>query len=220
MGKKVTTEIDVLHRGHLGERYKSLCDKFTGYCLDLELKEARKGILSFVVGLRFSALLIYEIRRILRNTALRADWGVIIDGRHCSPECDIVIHENDSEFAWNGQDDFEGPVMDFHFVRKDTVRLVVSCKSRVSEINQSMKDDVRNLSEFTNRVWLFAQCCEANKLNGLRKAAMKAGYEKFVHLYALPPDGVGCDYDESVWLDFAQSLKQLVLCTAQHKHKK
>lgn len=209
MTKRITSQDSVVHRGLLGERYKSLCAKLVQYYLNVELSEARKTILRFVVGLRFSSLLTYEIRRILCGTGLNANWGTIIDKNHYSPECDIVIHEGDSFLAWNGDDDFHGRVMDFHFVEKESVRLVVSCKSRIDEISRDMKEDIKRLSQYTPHVWLVAQCCEVKKLERLRRNALKAGYEKFVHLFALRPDGVGCDYDENVWFDFVDSLRSL-----------
>jgi hypothetical protein len=209
MTKRVISQKSVIQRGLLGERYKSLCAKLVQYYLDAELNEARKTILRFVVGLRFSSLLTYEIRRILHGTRLNAHWGTIIDEDHYSPECDIVIHRGASEFSWNGDDDYRGRVMDFHFVQKERVALVVSCKSRIDEISADMKNDVKRLSRYTHHVWLVAQCCEAKKLDRLRRNALNAGYEKFVHLFTLTPHGVGCEYDENVWYGFVDSLRGL-----------
>jgi len=171
-------------------------------------------VLPFVVGLRFSSLLIYAMRKILKGTNLKVNWGVIIHNRdiRCSSECDIIVHENDSDRAWDGQDDFDGPVMDFHFVPKGRVKAVVSCKaSCINQINQGMKDDVVKLRDYVSRVWLFAECCKSGKVVGLRKKALASGYEKFIYLYLLRPNGVGCSYDEAVWFKFAESLKQLAL---------
>src|SRR5271166_5699831 len=67
---------------------------------DLEATEGKNkgGVLSFVRGLRLSALLIYAIRDLLgEGSDLTANWGHIIDedGQFCSRECDIIIHNRD-----------------------------------------------------------------------------------------------------------------------------
>jgi len=201
----------VIQKGFLKVDYNSLCGKLTEYRTDPKLWEARKTVLHFVTGLRFSSLLIYEMRKILKGTKLKANWGVIIHNKdiRCSSECDIIVHENDTD-AWDGQDDYDGPVMDFHFVPKDKVKAVVSCKaSCITQIDQEMKDDVVKLRDYVKRVWLFAECCKRGKVVELRKKSIASGYEKFFYLYLLKPKGVGCDYDEGVWFKFAESLKAL-----------
>jgi hypothetical protein len=202
----------VIQKGFLKVDYNSLCGKLTEYRIDPELREAKKTVLPFVTGLRFSSLLIYAMRKILKGTKLKANWGVIIHNKdiRCSSECDIIVHKDDSDLAWDGQDDFDGPVMDFHFVPKSKVKAVVSCKaSCVTQINQGMKDDVVKLRDYVSRVWLFAECCEPGKVVELRKKAIASGYEKLLYLYLLRPNGVGCYYDERVWFKFAESLKEL-----------
>lgn len=202
----------VIQKGFLKVDYNSLCGKLTEYRIDPELWEAKKTVLPFVTGLRFSSLLIYAMRKILKGTNLKANWGVIIHNRdiRCSSECDIIVHEDDSDRAWDGQDDFDGPVMDFHFVPKDKVKVVVSCKaSCVTQINQGMKDDVVKLRDYVSRVWLFAECCEREKVVELRKTALAAGYEKFLYLYLLRLKGVRYKSDERMWFKFAESLKAL-----------
>ena len=66
----------------------------------IRLLEAKKGknkgiIFPFARGLRFSALLIYQIRWYLEGTNLTANWGQLMDNDtdEYSNECDIVIHE-------------------------------------------------------------------------------------------------------------------------------
>lgn len=202
----------VIQKGFLKVDYNSLCGKLTEYRIDPELREAKKTVLPFVTGLRFSSLLIYAMRKILKGTNLKVNWGVIIHNRdiRCSSECDIIVHEDDSDRAWDGQDDFDGPVMDFHFVPKDKVKAVVSCKaSCVTQINQGMKDDVVKLRDYVSRVWLFAECCEPEKVVGLRKTALAAGYEKFLYLYLLRLKGVRCKSDQRVWFKFVESLRAL-----------
>jgi len=206
-----TKELGVLQKGNLQERYDSLYKKLDKYRIEQELEEARKSVLAFVTGLRFSALLIYEMRTILKNTNLAVNWGTIIDDRgdKCSAECDIIVHKNGSEFAWNGDIDVGGNVMDFHFVNKQNVKLVVSCKCfKVSQIGQNMKNDIVKLGDYVENVWLFVEYCKAKKLRGLCKDAKGAGYKKFHTLYLQKEDG-SFDYDENLWFEFAESLQEL-----------
>ncbi|MFH1718079.1 MAG: hypothetical protein ABIF19_12050 [Planctomycetota bacterium] len=211
MRKGPIKALGILQKGNLAERYGSLCKKLEKYRIERELFEARKTVLPFVTGLRFSALLIYEMRTILKNTHLAVNWGTIIDdgGHKCAAECDILVHKNGSEFAWNGEIDVGGSVMDFHFVNKQNVKLVVSCKAfKVSQIDQNMKDDVVKLGDYIENVWLFVEYCKAKQLRQLHKDAKNAGYKKFYPLYLEKEDGF-LDYDENIWCEFAQSLRQL-----------
>lgn len=211
MGKRQTKKLGVLQRGNLQERYNSLCKKLDLYRTEQELHEARKSVLAFVTGLRFSALLIYEMRDILKNTNLAVNWGTIIDesGDRCSAECDIIVHKNGSEFAWNGEIDVGGSVMDFHFVNKQNVKLIVSCKGfEVSQIDQNMKNDIIKLGDWVENVWLFVEYSKATQLRDLYKDAKDAGYKKFYYLYSKREDG-GLVYDESLWCEFARFLRGL-----------
>jgi len=212
MGKRRTKELGLLQRGNLQERYGSLCKKLDKYRIEQELHEARKSVLAFVTGLRFSALLIYEMRTILKNTNLAVNWGTIIDDRgdKCSAECDIIVHKNGSEFAWNGDIDVGGSVMDFHFVNKQNVNLVVSCKAfSVNQISKSMKDDVVNLADYVDNVWLFAECCQYGQVAKVRRDARNAGYKGFSYLYCLKKSGSPGKYDEIGWCQFAKALREL-----------
>ena len=211
MGKRRTKKLGVFQRGNLQERYKSLCTKLDLYRTEQELHEARKSVLAFVTGLRFSALLIYEMRNILQNTNLAVNWGTIIDesSDKCSSECDIIVHKNGSEFAWNGEIDVGGSVMDFHFVDKQNVKLIVSCKGfEVSQIDQNMKNDIIKLGGWVETVWLFVEYFKATRLRGLCKDAKDFGYKKFYYLYLKREDG-SLDYNENLWCEFAKSLKEL-----------
>lgn len=193
------------------EQFHSLCGKLQKYRMDPEIFEARRSVLSFVTGLRFSALLIYSIRAILRNTSLTANWGMIVDrsGKY-SPECDIVIHDNGSEHAWDGDDDVNGSVMDFHFVDRRNVKLVVSCKAfSVTQISQPMKDDVVNLADHVDNVWLFAECCQYGQVAKVQRDARNAGYKGFSYLYRLKKSGGLGKYDEIGWCQFAKFLREL-----------
>ena len=212
MAKNQQDELDALERGFLMEQFHSLCGKLQKYRMDPEIFEARRSVLRFVTGLRFSALLIYSIRAILRNTSLTANWGMIVDrsGRY-SPECDIVIHDNGSKYAWDGDDDVNGSVMDFHFVDRRNVKLVVSCKAfSVTQISQPMKDDVVNLAEHVDNVWLFAECCQYGQVTKVRRDARNAGYKGFSYLYHLKKSGGPGRYDEIGWCQFAKVLRELV----------
>jgi hypothetical protein len=210
MVKKRKETLGVLQKGFLKEEYRTLCANLSEYRVDAKLREARKSVLAFVTGLRFSALLIYRMRKILKNTNLKADWGAIIDdtGKKCSPECDIIVHDDGSIYEWNGDDDVGGRVMDFHFIHQQNVRLVISCKSCVTQIDRNMKDDIVKLADYVENVWLFAECCEAKQVPKLRRDAKNAGYKKFYYLYLLKKGSV-TPQDERVWFRFAQSLQGL-----------
>jgi len=213
MANKSEIELSPYRRAFFLRQFDTLCAKLFRYRIDPELYEARKSLLPFIIGLRFSALLTYAIRHLLDNTEFTANWGVIIDEsgeKRCSPECDIIIHKNGAEDAWNGGDDFGGSVMDFHFVRRNAVKLVVSCKSHVTQIDQRMKDDIVNLADYAENVWLFAECCNAKQVTKLQQDAGDAGYKNFYYLYLLKEGQITPDFDERVWLDFTESLLSLV----------
>jgi len=76
---KSEIEMEPYQRTFFLRQFDSLCAMLYRYRIDPELYEARKSVLRFVIGLRFSALLIYTIRRLLSNTEFTANWGVIID---------------------------------------------------------------------------------------------------------------------------------------------
>lgn len=213
MPAKREIEMEPYRRTFFLRQFDTLCAMLYRPRIDPELYEARKSVLRFVIGLRFSALLIYTIRRLLSNTELTANWGVIIDEsgeKRCSPECDIIIHKDGSEDAWNGGDNFGNPVMGFHFVYRKNVKLVVSCKAfSVTQISQSMKDDVVNLADHVENVWLFAECCQYGQVAKVRRDARNAGYKGFSYLYRLKKSGGPGKYDEIGWCQFAKVLWEL-----------
>ena len=105
------------------ERYDEMRAKLQSYRLDpyirhMEKQQGRnKGLIfPFARGLRFSSLLIYNIREILSDSGLQANWGQIIDsqGEYCSGECDIIIHSGKHICKWNGSE--LGQIMDFRVV--------------------------------------------------------------------------------------------------------
>ena len=187
--------------------YRSLCGRLEVHRLDV-FREAHKSILPFVQGLRFSALLTYEIRKALRGSRLTASWGVILaNDPKPSPECDIIIHhEDDCECEWNGGDDLRsGPVMHFRFIKPACAKLVISCKSTLRSIHAGIKRDFWNLAPHVGRVWLFAECCGGNP-DRLGERAKQAGYERFWWLYS---EGGVKNYNEPGWFEFVKELKKI-----------
>lgn len=151
-------------------------------------RENKRGILPFVSGLRFSANILYIVRKILKGSKLDAVWGHIIDDDNeyniYSNESDIIIHRNIPEWEaarWNGDNNYK--IMDFHFVRKAAVVGVISCKSLVRTIDNELKLYPIQLSGSTNTVWLFAECCSGKKEGRLLEKAKAAGYKDFWTLY-------------------------------------
>jgi len=203
--------VGALKNGLVRELYGTICGKLDGYRLDSDAFEARKGILPFVRGLRFSSLLIYQIRKILNRGAWTASWGMIVDensGAH-SPECDIVVHKNGCVHAWDGGDDVGGPVMDFRFVSKTDAVLVISCKQMVSSITAEIRKHAASLSTFVPRTWLFAERCEKRKINNLGKRSKAGGYGEFFFLYSFEQGLIGYEYNEKNWLRFVDVLRQV-----------
>ncbi len=178
--------------------------------LNEDLREARKSVLPFIWGLRFSALLIYRIRKVLRGSSLKASWGAILSdaGGICSPECDVIVHEGESAYVWNGDDAVDDRVMDFHFVPRDQARLVISCKQRIRSVGAKMRRDAFRLMEYVPRVWLFAVCCKEGRQEDLERQARKAGYERFWWLYSLAKGGMERE-NEPGWAGFVEELRRI-----------
>jgi hypothetical protein len=200
-----------LRRGLLLETFADVRSKLEIYRFNEELLQAKHQVLSYVQGLRFSALLIYSIRKILAATDWTASWGVVLgcDGRP-SPECDIILHGKEKhDYAWNGGAGGDQPIMDFRFVASAEARLVISCKSTLSSINKNIRRDARGLRPFVDRIWLFAENCDATKVKKLTKDAQDAGYERMWYLYGLQnPEQCRAD-DQARWCKFAGELKRL-----------
>jgi len=176
------------------------------YIRDLEKRKAKGRVLPFVRGLRFSALLIYEIRTILSSKNLSVNWGHILDedGELLSNEADIIIHKHGFFKQWNGNDK---PVMDFKFVEKENAVLVISCKSylRTSEIEV---DYFNNMNNYVDKIWLFAEACGPESASNIEIEAKKIGYENFYHLYTWSPKSEIKNNTEG-WIKFIQDLKNL-----------
>lgn len=175
----------------------------------LEAKRKKGRILPFVRGLKLSASLIYNIRTALSGTELTANWGHILndDSSLCSPECDVIIHKKCPTIRWNGTSQ---PVMDFHFVDVENVKAVISCKSYLIK-SQIDKTYPKSLTKYTKNTWLFAECCNPEKIDEIRVESKKHGYKNFWYLYTWDKktNKVG-DADIEEWKKFHSELQNLV----------
>ena len=186
--------------------------RIDSFIREIDAKEGKNkgGVLSFVRGLRLSALLIYAIRDLLEGSNLTANWGHIIDedGQLCSRECDIIIHDtNVPIYRWNG-DGGNNHVMDFRFIPYSGAKVVVSCKSYLVT-NEIEVDYCIDLKKFVDRVWLFAECCGPRSDESIEEAAKKIGYENFWYLYKWSKGKNDVEETPEVWLDFVEVVKAL-----------
>jgi hypothetical protein len=192
-------------------RFYSLARTLQKWRLDPELREMEgqktKGrVLPFVKGLRLSAQVAYIARDILSGQNVEVNWGHLVDDSYklCSPECDIIIHHRGCIERWNGHTE---PIMDFRFVECSKAIAVISCKSFAKGID---KGYCKALAEYGVRnVLLFAECCEAERVEALTKNAAAAGYAGFFYLYSVAGDGFSVREDETVYIDFVNMLKNL-----------
>jgi len=199
-----------LSNGFLYESLDTLYTSLHRWRVDEGLFEARKTILPFVRGLRFSALLIYRVRKLLAGQDVTASWGVVLDESKSRPsrECDIIIHRNKWEHAWDGGDAVGDPVMDFRFVRRQDALAIISCKEAIRRIDVEMRGYVEAVREYVPRVWLFAECCEEGSQNALEEGAQEAGYESFWYLYSLDKQRTE-NVNEPGWFEFVKRLRSL-----------
>jgi hypothetical protein len=203
--------------GFLLEGYGSIRGKLESWFVDPALFEARKDVLAFVVGLRFSSLLIYAIRKILNKTDLKASWGVIIPetknvrSASFSPECDIIIHKECWVHQWNGEGSDGEPVLDFRFISQEDVKAVISCKSELfSGVDRGIRNEIDEIRAFAPRVWLFAERCPKSKVKKYTRDSKQAGYEHFWYLYTFDDDNPSSqEYAKPLWLEFARALRKL-----------
>jgi hypothetical protein len=171
-------------------------------------------MLPFVQGLRFSAELIYEIRRLLPSTEMAAHWGHLLKGDDvlCSPECDIILHSDGKRRRWNG--DHPDPVFDFWFIDPAAVRAVISCKSMIRRPSDLDREFCRDLHHYgVNRVWLFAECCPPGSPDRIAARAKAAGYQRFFHLYTMDPKTGAAKPSEESWRAFVSALRKLDLAS-------
>jgi len=166
------------------------------------------SMLGFVRGLRFSARLIYIIRKRLKGKPLTVDWGHIVDKaeKKFSRECDIIIYNGKIAQSWNGHNGEGSPVMSFKFIASKDVAAVISCKSMIrgSDIDKEFLDDVK---EYSRNIYLFAECCPKGKFEAIRTKAIEAGYKKFWCLYEWDPKKPEyAERREPDWRDFTSSV--------------
>lgn len=198
------------------EKYDSVRTKLLAHRLDPHIRtlESKTGknkglIFPFARGLRFSALLIYIIRETLEGSGLSANWGQIIDedGDYCSGECDIIIHTGKHEARWNG-DGSGNHIMDFRFVNKNDVKVVISCKSYIKSSTVEI-EYLNNLKSFVKDVWLFAECCGPKSIIPIKKKAKTIGYEQFWCLYTWNSKNGETNEQFGEWRDFMEKLRSL-----------
>lgn len=139
-------------------------------------------ILGFVKGLRLSARVIYFLRERLSSVDLEVSWGHILDKdeKACSRECDVLIHKKGCIRSWNGSKE---PIMEFKFVEASSVRAVISCKSKLTAIDQDYPTSLKKYG--VKKVFLFAECCDESQLESLKRRAYKAGYKGLWFLYSV-----------------------------------
>lgn len=169
-------------------------------------KHKRGDILSFVKGLRLSARLIYILRKKLSDFHVDINWGHIQDDgkRLCSPECDIIIHKGGISDTWNGDNDHR-PVMDFHFIQRDSVKAVISCKSMIDSIDDDFALVVRK--EFKiNNLFIFAEAAQSSHYMKLKASAKKSGYKGLWTLYNVGKNDE-IIADENEYLNFLSTIK-------------
>jgi hypothetical protein len=192
------------------EAYHKVCAELLNWRIDnfiRDIEDKGGGILAFVRGLHFSTQLIYAIRDVISETGLEVDWGHLLDknGIYCSRECDIIIHRKGHHGRWNGN---EKPVMDFKFVKQDSVLVVISCKSYLKSGGVD-KNYVRFLKPFVKKIWLFAECCESKDTDSIVKQAQNAGYESFCYMYKWERKTESQEPNESGWREFVKKLRKL-----------
>jgi len=198
------------------ETYDSIKSRLLSYRLDPFIRklESKKGkhkglIFPFVRGLRFSALLTYAIRECLSVSELEVSWGQIIDdeGYLVSGECDIIIHHKGYKKRWNGASG-GNHIMDFKFIKKENVIIVISCKSHLTKAGIE-KEYCSNMLKYVNKIWLFTECCGPKSAKLIKDESQEIGYEKFYYLYTW--NRRTGDIGESVenWYDFMENVEAL-----------
>lgn len=162
-------------------------------------------ILGFVKGLRFAARTIYFLReRLSPYPNVEVSWGHIIqeDGRSCSPECDVIVHEKGHVRQWNGN---SHSIMDFKFIYPGTVHAVVSCKSLISAIDKEYPKVLKTFG--IDSVFLFAECCKEADSKRLQKSARKCGYTGLWWLYLTDnPDSPDIIQDQTMHVAFGDAV--------------
>ena len=163
-------------------------------------------ILGFVKGLRLSARVIYFLRERLSSVHLDVSWGHILDKdqKACSPECDILIHKKGCIRSWNGSKE---PIMEFKFVEASSVLAVISCKSKLRDIDKKYLPSLKKHG--VEEVFLFAECCDESQKGSLKQRASRAGYKGLWFLYVETPDGF-VKTDDKELSDFGHNVLRSV----------
>jgi hypothetical protein len=192
------------------QEFHSLKEELSQWRVNPQIQEMEKEkpggiILGFVRGLRLSAKLIYAIREHLSSFQLQVDWGHLLkeDGNSCSPECDIIIHLPGHEREWNGH---EQRIMDFKFVDCRQAIAVISCKSFIRAVDRKYP---KKLEPYVGKVFLFAECCEPNVVDRLKRSAESVGYVGFWYLYTCNQTTCECTVDPVQWEDFLRKLRSI-----------
>jgi hypothetical protein len=188
---------------------------------EIRLMEAAKEegrVLDFVKGLRLSSRVIYALRETVGGRSdLDVNWGHLLDEqqRSCSPECDIIIHRrgHGQVARWNGNKG--GRVMDFVFIEASSALAVVSCKSSLDAIRAKEKAYCKAMKGYVQKVFLLVECCAGKAVAALDRAATRAGYDAFCHLYTLDPGSHVCVPNEPGW----QALAELVLALGKRRQR-
>jgi hypothetical protein len=164
-------------------------------------------ILGFVKGLRLSAGVIYFLRERLSSMNIEVSWGHLLDAAQesCSPECDVIVHSKGHVRKWNGTDN---PVMDFKFVEAAKVRAIVSCKSRLTAIDQVYPKALKKFG--VKHIFLFAESCEETQLSRLRKTARGAGYRGLWCLYQTQKTASSFKTDEKMLIGFGDAVYRAI----------
>lgn len=172
-------------------------------------KKGKGRVLAFVRGLRFSSLLIYSIRPLIKDKQLKANWGHLLDseGQYLSNECDIIIHKNEHIRQWNGDDKENNSVMDFRFIRHTDAIAIISCKSFLKP-GQIDGDYITEMKEYSKNIWLFAECCLKGKEKIIRNEAKRKGYKDFYFLYSWDEKSE-IIHNRNGWLKFVGKIKSL-----------
>jgi len=182
------------------------------YIRSMEAAEGSdKGLIfPFARGLRFSALLIYELRKILSNSDLEVDWGQIIDedGNYCSGECDIVIHKKGYFEKWNGND-AGNHIMDFKFIYQEDAVAVISCKSYITK-SRLEKEYCERMLNYVDKVWLFAECCGPDSVDLIKTESANIGYNYFWHLYTWSKNTGNVIDGLDSWKHFVSKIRELI----------
>jgi len=162
-------------------------------------------ILGFVKGLRFSARVIYCLREQLSDLNYCINWGHLLNdsGKSCSPECDIIVHTKGEIRQWNGAT--KDPVMNFCFVPARYAQAVISCKSKLDDIDAKYPKSLKKYG--VKQVFLIAECCKYSRYKFLRQKARHLGYSDLHCLYFLEKDDK-YTIVEKIHLDFITRIRK------------